>query len=90
MVSRRNLITIILMMMTIFFMFQFSQVVKVRNNQYDTNLYAKENILISTGKFIPDSSNECVVFIGDEKTQTYDVVKEWSEYGKKYLKQYYT
>ena len=88
MVSRRNLITIILMMMTIFFMFQFSQVVKVRNNQYDTNLYAKENILISTGKFIPDSSNECVVFIGDEKTQTYDVVKEWSEYGKKYLKQY--
>lgn len=86
MVSRRNLITIILMMMTIFFMFQFTQVIKVRNNQYDTNLYAKESVLVEKEKFDADAACEWVVYFGKTDTEAYESVKEWCGYSKKYLK----
>lgn len=85
MVSRRNLVTIILMMITIFFMFQFTQVVKVRNNQYDTNLYAKESVLISGEQFKANAYAEQIIFIGDQNGDCYKTVKEWCEYSKRYL-----
>ncbi|MBP5494151.1 MAG: hypothetical protein J6X97_03575 [Lachnospiraceae bacterium] len=85
MVSRRNLVTIILMMMTIFFMFQFTQVVKVRNNRYDTNLYAKESVLVSGEQFKANAYDERIIFIGDENGDCFKTVKEWCEYSKRYL-----
>ena len=42
MVSRRNFISIILMMAVLFFMFQFSQVIKIRGNDYNINEYINE------------------------------------------------
>ena len=88
MVSRRNLVTIILMMITIFFMFQFTQVVKVRNNQYDTNLYAKESVLVSGEQFKANAYAEQVIFIGDQNGECYKTVKEWCNYSKRYLFSY--
>ena len=85
MVSRRNLVTIILMMITIFFMFQFTQVVKVRNNRYDTNLYAKESVLVAGEQFKANAYAEQIIFIGDENGDCFDTVKEWCEYSKRYL-----
>ena len=88
MVSRRNLVTIILMMITIFFMFQFTQVVKVRNNQYDTNLYAKESVLVSGEQFKANAYAEQIIFIGDQNGECYKTVKEWCNYSKRYLFSY--
>ncbi len=88
MVSRRTLITIILMMLTIFFMFQFTQVVKVRNNQYDTNEYAKESVLVKSEQFVANTHNELIVFLGKDSGATYKTVEEWCNYSKRYLKAY--
>ena len=88
MVSRRTLITIILMMLTIFFMFQFTQVVKVRNNQYDTNEYAKENVLVAREKFVANTHCEQIVFLGKETGTAYKTAEEWCNYSKRYLKAY--
>ena len=88
MVSRRTLVTIILMMLTIFFMFQFTQVVKVRNNQYDTNEYAKEKVLVQREKFVANTHNELIVFLGKETGAGYKTVEEWCNYSKRYLKAY--
>ncbi|MBR5896374.1 MAG: DUF2194 domain-containing protein, partial [Lachnospiraceae bacterium] len=88
MVSRRTLITIILMMMTIFFMFQFTQVVKVRNNQYDTNEYAKEKVLVASERFVANTHCEQIVFLGKETGTAYKTVEEWCNYSKRYLKAY--
>ena len=88
MVSRRTLITIILMMLTIFFLFQFTQVIKVRNNQYDTNEYAKENILVAREKFVANTHCEQIVFLGKETGTAYKTVEEWCNYSKRYLKVY--
>ena len=96
MVSRRTLITIILMMLTIFFMFQFTQVVKVRNNQYDTNEYYKESVLVKSEQFVANTHNELIVFLGKDSGATYTterkhfekyierVNKFWSETNKSY------
>ena len=85
MVSRRNLVTIILMMMTIFFMFQFTQVVKVRNNRYDTNLYAKDSALVAKEQFKANAYAEQIIFIGDKDSDCFNTVREWCEYSKRYL-----
>lgn len=88
MVSRRTLITIILMMLTIFFLFQFTQVIKVRNNQYDTNEYAKENILVAREKFVANTHCEQIIFLGKETGSAYKTVEEWCNYSKRFLKVY--
>ena len=88
MVSRRNLVTVLLMMVTIFFMFQFTQVIKVRNNQYDTNEYVKESVLTANGRYNANYSNDCLVYIGSTNTEEYKAVEDWSDYSKKYLKTY--
>ena len=85
MVSRRNLVTIILMMITIFFMFQFTQVVKVRNNRYDTNLYAKDSVLVAGEQFRANPYCEQIIYLGSTDSESFKAVKEWCEYSKRYL-----
>ena len=88
MVSRRNLVTIILMMITIFFMFQFTQVVKVRNNQYATNSYAENPSLAAEERFVANPYSEQIIFLGSEKSPCFKTVKDWCEYSKRYLFSY--
>ncbi|MCR4649816.1 MAG: DUF2194 domain-containing protein [Lachnospiraceae bacterium] len=88
MVSRRNLVTILLMMITVFFMFQFTQVIKVRGNQYDTNEYAKEVIQTADKEYVPSSEDDTIVFLGKTGTEVYDTVEEWCRYSKRNLKVY--
>ena len=45
MVSRRNFLSIIVMMVVLLFMFQFSQVIKENDSDYDINAYALEEIV---------------------------------------------
>ena len=48
MVSRRNFFSIVVMMAVLLFMFQFSQVIKENESDYDVNTYAMEEIIPNT------------------------------------------
>lgn len=96
MVSRRNFITITLIMLVLLFMFQTPEVVKDRMNDYDTNAYAR-----STGSSFSDrdmkesvastwgDAGEHIVYIGNAYDQsTGSMVRQWCTYSKRYLDAY--
>lgn len=85
MVSRRNLITILLMMLTIFFMFQFTQMVKFRNGKFDTNEYAKEPEQFASGLQLATLEEGYVVYLGDDTTKQFKAVSKWCDNNRKYL-----
>lgn len=85
MVSRRNLATIFLMMLTIFFMFQFTQMVKFRNSRFDTNEYATTPTQTAAGQYYASMSDGYVIYIGDSSTSQYKAVEKWCNNTKVYL-----
>lgn len=91
MLSRRKFLTITVIMMVLFFMFQFSNVIKDRWNEYGTNEYenTKQN---ATAKevFVPsEDESDYVVYIGDTKTtDTGRVAAEWAGYTKRRIVSY--
>ncbi|MCQ2517527.1 MAG: DUF2194 domain-containing protein [Lachnospiraceae bacterium] len=82
MVSRRNFISIILMMAVLFFMFQFSQVIKIRGNDYNINEYINEETLITEDDVYEVPIDEFVLFLGDGSGDTGRHVEEWCFYSK--------
>lgn len=52
MVSRRKYFSILIMMVALLFMFQFSQIVKETGNDYDVNEYAKEKMSLATNQAV--------------------------------------
>lgn len=91
MISKRNFITIVVMMVVLFFMFQFSQVMKEVGNQYDINAYAKdavENRLDEWGGYSGSAySNDkkYVVLIGDAGSDIGNVASQWCLFTKRRL-----
>lgn len=94
MVSRRNFFNILVMMAVLFFMFQFSQVIKARGNNYDVNEYAEgerasghdrweQPIRGRTDVYLKD--REYVLFIGDATGVMGKTVKQWCLYTKRNL-----
>ncbi len=55
MVSRRNFFSIIVMMVVLLFMFQFSQIIKENDSDYDVNAYALEEIVPNAPKWQADA-----------------------------------
>lgn len=91
MLSRRNFLTITVIMMVLFFMFQFSNVIKEKWNEYGTNEYEKmTDSQTSQEVFSPVGNQEdYVVYIGDTKETTLGmVVAEWTGYTKRGLTVY--
>ena len=43
MLSKRDFLAIVLMMLALFFIFQFSQVIKAQGNNFDVNEYAGDS-----------------------------------------------
>lgn len=91
MISKRNFITIIIMMVVLFFMFQFSQVMKEVGNQYDTNAYARdavENRVDAWNAYSGSAYSDgkkYVVFIGDAGDDIGNVVSQWCMFTKRRL-----
>ncbi len=92
MVSRRNFLSIIMMMAALLFMFQFSQIIKENASNYDVNEYAvkeplpreqlaKEERPGGDGGF----GREDVVFLGDEESDLGRTVSQWCVYAKREL-----
>lgn len=93
MVSRRNFITILIMMAVLFVMFQFSQVIKDGANRYDINEFVQEELPAGSGEWKPSDNtavvedNRFVLFFGNEQSKLFDVVKQWCTYTKRELVQ---
>ncbi|MCH5342941.1 MAG: DUF2194 domain-containing protein [Acetatifactor sp.] len=95
MVSRRNFISIFIMMGVLLFMFQFSQVIKESQSSYDVNSYVREQKLsgkerwmmpvLSTQKEADYESGDFVVFLGKEDSAMGQVVAQWCLYTKRKL-----
>ena len=88
MVSRRNYFSIIIMMAVLFFMFQFSQIIKENGNKYNENAFAIEEGTLSSGEeqWKPsevDAENyndTYVLFFGDETSELGNVIAQWCNY----------
>lgn len=89
MVSRRNYITIAIMFLILFFMFQFTGVMKDRLNQYGVNEYEMnaQTDLNAQDAFdaetVHASSTPKVVYIGSSGADEREVVRWWCTYSKR-------
>ena len=91
-ISRRKYWVIFLMMAVLLFMFQFSQVIKERENEYDTNSYAAGDLPDGENKWEiseitddVDTQGEYVLFVGAEDTPLFSTVFQWCTYTKRNL-----
>ena len=88
MVSRRNFATIVIMFLILFFMFQFSGVMKDKLNHYGSNAYVKKTTTSLTEKSIyqpTDTQDPDLVFIGEKSSAIASVVSSYAEYTKQTL-----
>ncbi len=93
MVSRRNYFSIIIMMAVLFFMFQFSQMIKDSGNRYDVNGFAvsEENMPSGEEKWEPAveavtlNDGSYVLFFGEKDSELGAVVAQWCDYTKRAL-----
>lgn len=100
MVSRRNFITIALMMLILLFMFQFSCIAKEALNEYGINQYEEESATGLSGKniFVPlpvsedavtEKQKDYVIYIGDTgEGALQKTVYWWCSYSKRKLQSY--
>ena len=92
MLSKRDFLAIVLMMLALFFIFQFSQVIKAQGNNYDVNEYAGDS---AEGKVTEvaaalnthsakDAVNRefagVVWYVGDTASNTAKAVEQWCYY----------
>ena len=84
MLSRRDYFAIFLMMLTVFFIFQFSLVMKVQGNEYDVNEHIVEVDLKASNVPVTESDKK-VWFIGDIEGAVGDAVRQWCTYTRQEL-----
>ena len=93
MVSKRNFISIIIMMLTLVFMFQATQFYYEYIAETETNAYFSEQVIsgINTWKskaldwFGSDSNEPYVLFVGKEDGAVGNSVEQWCDYTKRKL-----
>ena len=98
MISRRNYFTITAIMLVVFFMFQFTNVVLEGWKGYEENAYAQDREGLTgqgsayeqkTAEGAKDS-REKVVYIGEPDGDSGNIVYNWVEYTKRVLESYST
>ena len=95
MISRRNFFIILIILGTVFFLFQFSQVIRHYENDYDHNEYREleipENKEWKNLEFSIDSPDmdlqgeDYVLFVGKRDTNEGSIVSQWTNYSKRNL-----
>ncbi|MBR4341760.1 MAG: DUF2194 domain-containing protein [Lachnospiraceae bacterium] len=85
MLSKREFFSIFLMMLTICFIFQFSQVMKAQGNNYDVNEHVVEVDLKASDVPVVDPDS-VVWFVGDINGGVGDAVSQWCTYTRQGLK----
>ncbi len=96
MISRRNYVTITIVMFIVFFLFQFSNVALESWNHYEENAYIVDTSQIpnrsdaysvNNGSF-ENELRETVFFIGENDTPVREMVSLWAAYAKKNMADY--
>lgn len=93
MVSRRNFISICIMMAVILALFQFSLLIRDFGNSYDTNDYLKGPSHVQTDSWGAGSFSSpvgSVAYIGGDETAMAGIVRQWGNYTKRQVTQYST
>ena len=95
MVSRRNFLTVAIMMLILFFMFQFTGVMKNQLNEYgvneyDQSTYTQLNAESVFSNEVPVNTSADVFYIGMASGDVAKVVSSWCEYSKRSLQMYAT
>ena len=87
MVSRRNYIAITMMFLILFFMFQFSGIMKEQLNEYESNAYAGTTgtTLTSADCFVPEEGVPELFCVGSDARVT-GVVTSFCTYSKRNLR----
>ena len=91
MVSKRKFFSIAIMMFVLFFLFQFSMVVRDKKNVYDINFSLTEKKADGENQWTPSDSNSTtvigadisVVFVGNEAGDMGIAVNRWCTYAKR-------
>ncbi len=96
MISRRNYFSILLMMLVIFVMFQFSQIVIDQGSEFDINAFAKENQERLSGdnawqkneessvdSVAADGNGYAVYFSQAENAELEHILTQWCDYTKR-------
>ncbi|MBR5179725.1 MAG: DUF2194 domain-containing protein [Lachnospiraceae bacterium] len=84
MLSRRDYFAIFLMMATVFFIFQFSLVMKAQGNEYDVNEHVVEVELKASDVPVVEAEKK-VWFVGDIEGPVGDAVRQWCTYTRQQL-----
>lgn len=95
MISRRKFVSMTMMMVVLLFMFQFTQVIKDMDNQYNHNEYTAESFtnkdsawkMSAVTQDNPMADESYVVYLGDEKDDIRHTVFQWCIYTKRELKE---
>ena len=91
MVSRRNFISILMMMAVMFFMSQFSQVAREGQSNYNTNIYLGGEALSGEERWCAEDADEfggesgLAVLFAERGSSVETVVSQWCEYTKRRL-----
>lgn len=93
MVSKRKFFSIVIMMFVLFFLFQFSMVLRDSKNTYDINSSLTEKKADGENQWTPSDSNSTtvigadssVVFVGNEDGDMGTAVSRWCTYAKRKL-----
>lgn len=93
MVSKRKFFSIATMMFVLFFLFQFSMVLRDSRNTYDVNSSLAEKKADGENQWTPSDSNSTtvigadssVVFVGNEDGDMGTAVSRWCTYAKRKL-----
>lgn len=87
MVSKRKFFSIAIMMFVLFFLFQFSMIVRDRKNTYDVNSSLTEKKADGENQWTPSDSEAgediSVVFVGNEAGDMGIAVNRWCTYAKR-------
>lgn len=91
MISRRNFFSIFIMMMVVFVMFQFSQIVINKSGNFDVNSFATEvtdelsgeNAWTGSGDNYLQSENGYVIYVSPEENEIEKIVSQWCTYTKR-------
>lgn len=84
MLSKRNFIMMLTMIIVVLALFLSSVVLKEYYNDYDVNHMAENEALDKKdGFFVNGETDGQVLYFGEEENGYFEVIKEWSEYRKK-------
>ncbi len=86
MISRRNYLSIMIMIAVVFLIFMFSVIIKGEGSFYNINEFAREDLPSGNGRWMASGEEELVLYFGEQNTALESMVRQWCVYTKRELK----